>query len=350
LNPVDESLTAPGDESCELSVVLVNFNGRDVLPAAIDALQRNTTTDSTEIIVVDSGSDDGSADDLPAGRLPVRVIRCGENVGFCRGNNIGAEAAAGRVLCFTQTDGEVEPRWDEPLLRALGDPAIAVAGGLVMKMDTRLIDSSGIAIAPNLLAWSLHENEELDQAGIDGDVMRDVVGVSPALLAVRAADHACIGGFWEKLWMYGDEPDYALRIRARGRAVLCTGSRMLHRVGAASGPMQSPLRLRCSARNKLLNIARHVPSSRVPLAVLLAVGFDVLQLIQARNAPALRATVKGWREGLSGIAEARSTSTPAERASRAEYIEPLRRALKEQRRLGRLRLDAASEPKQRSDR
>jgi len=343
----DATLDAPGAEAFELSVILVNFNGKDVLPAAVDALQRNTTTGRTEIIVVDSGSDDGSADALPAGRIPARVIRRDENVGFCRGNNIGAQAASGRVICFTQTDGEVEPGWDAPLLRALEDPAIAVAGGVVMKLGTDLIDSAGIAIAPNLAAWSLHENENVEQAGLVGEVMRDVVGVSPALLAVRAEDHAYIGGFWEKLWMYGDEPDYALRIRARGRAVVCTGSRMLHRVGAASGAMQSPLRLRCSARNKLLNIARHTPSSRVPFAMLLAVGFDVLQMMQTRNGPALRAILKGWREGLAGVGEARRTSTPAERARTAQYIEPLGEALKEQRRLGRLALDAGAEPKQR---
>ncbi len=214
----DVALTVPEAEGFELSVILVNFNGKDVLPAAVDALQRHTTTDRTEIIVVDSGSDDDSAHDLPAGRIPARVIRCDENVGFCRGNNIGAEAAGGRVLCFTQTDGEVEPGWDAPLLRALDDPAIAVAGGVVMKLGTHLIDSAGIAIAPNLAAWSLHENEDVEQAGLVGEATRDVVGVSPALLAVRAVDHACIGGFWETLWMYGDEPDYALRIRARGRA------------------------------------------------------------------------------------------------------------------------------------
>lgn len=343
----DVSPAAPGVEGLELSVILVNFNGKDVLPTAVDALQRNTTTDRTEIIVVDSGSGDGSAHDLPPGRIPVRVIRRDDNVGFCRGNNIGAETATGRVLCFTQTDGEVEPGWDAPLLRALEDPTIAVAGGVVMKMGTQLVDSAGIAIAPNLAAWSLHENEDAERAGIAGDAMRDVVGVSPALLAVRAVDHAEIGGFWETLWMYGDEPDYALRIRARGRAVLCTGSQMVHRVGAASGPIQSPLRLRCSARNKLLNIARHVPSSRVPLAMLLAVGFDALQMIQKRNAPTLRAVLEGWREGLAGMAKARRISTPAERARAAQYVEPLREALKEQRRLGRLGLDTGAGPKQR---
>lgn len=338
----DLTLAGPGAGSLELSVILVNFNGKDVLPAAVDALQRNTTTDRAEIIVVDSGSGDGSACNLPAGRIPVRVIRRDENVGFCRGNNIGAEAADGRVLCFTQTDGEVEPGWDGPLLRALEDPAVAVAGGMVMKMGTDVIDSAGIAIAPNLAAWSLHENEEPEHAGITGEAMLDVVGVSPALLAVRAIDHASIGGFWETLWMYGDEPDYALRIRARGRAVLCPSSRMRHRVGAASGPMQSPLRLRCSARNKLLNIARHVPDSRVPFAVFLAIAFDVLQIAQTRNVQSIRATLEGWRAGLAGMADARRTSTAAERVLRAQYIEPLSEALSEQRRLGRLRLESSA--------
>jgi GT2 family glycosyltransferase len=320
--------------------VLVNHDGKRFLPAALAALHENTTCKETEIIVVDSGSMDGSADaeQLTDGALPMRVIRRAENVGFCAGNNLGAIAARGRLVCFTQTDGEVQAGWDVPLRAALdGDAGVAAAGGVVLKSGPgELIDSAGIAIAPNFAAWSLCENQTPAHAGLDpGTPAREVVGVSPALLMTRRADHLRIGGFWETLWMYGDEPDYALRIGRLGRVLVCPDSRMIHHIGGAAGEHQSPLRLYQSSRNRLLNIARHLPGRRLPVAIAFAAAFDALQLAQQRNAAALRAIATGWLAGLRAMPDARTLSTSAEREANLEKIATLREALAQQRSLGR---------------
>ncbi|MFL5824244.1 MAG: glycosyltransferase family 2 protein [Solirubrobacteraceae bacterium] len=338
----------PPDAALELSVIVVAHNGGTMLQDAVAALQRNTACTEAEVIVVDSGSSDGSSQRLADGPLPVRVIQCAENVGFCRGNNLGAEAAHGRLVCFTQPDGQVQERWDVALRSALDDPGVVAAGGLVLKMGggeraggggrTRgeeRIDSAGIAIAPNLAAWSVAENLTPAQAGLlDGDP-REVVGVSPAFLMTRRSDHRSIGGFWEKLWLYGDEPDYALRIGRLGTVVLCPQSRMLHLVGGVSGAHQSPLRLYQSSRNRLLNIARHLPARRVPGAVALAAVFDALQFAQQRNLVSARAVSSGWMAGLRGMRSARGLSTPAERSRNVPRLATLREAVAQQRALGR---------------
>jgi N-acetylglucosaminyl-diphospho-decaprenol L-rhamnosyltransferase len=314
----------PADTEIELSAIIVNYNDRRFLPAAIAALQENTVSDAAEIIVVDGGSTDGSADNLPSGDIPVSVIRCAENVGFCRGNNIGAEAARGRVVVFTQGDGELQPGWDVPLCQALRDPDVAVAGGLVLKMGSpEVIDSAGLAITTNLGAWSLDEWSTPEDVGIDGEEARDVVGVSPAFLAVRRADHLRIGGFWEKLFVYGDEQDYALRIRALGKAVLCPSSRMRH-WGGGTVPVTSPLRLRLASRNRLLNAARHLSIPRLAWAVTITAGFDMLEVARQRNLKATRLMLSSWGAGLAGMAAARALSTRAERADTVQYLTPLR--------------------------
>jgi N-acetylglucosaminyl-diphospho-decaprenol L-rhamnosyltransferase len=327
---------APPDPPLELSVIVINHNGGALLAGAVAALQQHTACAQGEIVVVDSASSDGSADDLPQGRLALRVIRCAENIGFCRGNNIGAAAARGRLICFTQPDGEVEAEWDPPLREALSDPGVAAAGGLVLKLqEAERIDSAGIAIAPNLAAWSVSENLTPAQAGLDDEECREVVGVSPAFVMVRRSTHEAIGGFWETLWMYGDEPDYALRLARRGRIVLCPRARMRHLVGGSAGAHQSPLRLYQSSRNRLLNIARHLPARRVPGAVLLAGAFDLLQLLQQRNPQAVLALSRGWLSGLRGLRAARALSTAAEREANLHRLATLRQAIAQQRALGR---------------
>jgi N-acetylglucosaminyl-diphospho-decaprenol L-rhamnosyltransferase len=328
-----------------LSVIVVNHNGGELLAGAVAALQRHTVAARSEIVIVDSASSDGSAENLPRGPLAVRVIRCQENVGFCQGNNLGARDAQGALLCFTQPDGQVQEGWDVPLRAALEDQAIAAAGGLVLKMgEGERIDSAGLAIAPNMAAWSVSENLTSAQAGLQGGRCRDVAGVSPAFLMTRRSSHEAIGGFWEALWMYGDEADYALRLARVGRIVLCPESRMLHMVGGSAGAHQSPLRLYQSSRNRLLNIARHLPGRRVPGAVLLAAAFDGLALAQQRNRPAVLAVGRGWLAGLRGWGAARRLSSDAERAANLRHLATLREAISQQRALGRASLRRSPGP------
>jgi GT2 family glycosyltransferase len=323
----------------EMSVVLVNHNGGAHLHAAVRALQENTRCESAEIVVVDSNSTDRSAEDLPRGRLPVRVISCQENVGFCRGSNVGVAAARGRLIAFAQPDGEVLTGWDQGVRRAIDEPGVAVVGGIVLKMGAEeRIDSAGMAIAPNFAGWSMCENLTPEQAGLRVGEWREVVGVSPAFLMVRRADHLRIGGFWEDLWMYGDEPDYAVRVRALGRALVCPESRMRHWVGTAAGEHQSPLRLYWSARNRLLNAARHLPPRHLVVAVLLTLAFDTLQIIQQRRRAAAAAVLRGWLAGARGMPAARRLSTPAARAAAASCLATLPEAIAQQRALGRASL------------
>jgi N-acetylglucosaminyl-diphospho-decaprenol L-rhamnosyltransferase len=326
----------------ELSVVIVNHNGGGFLLAAVMALQESTVCESAEIIVVDSASTDGSSSNLPAGRLPVRVIRCGENVGFCVGNNLGASAAAGRLLAFTQPDGVVQADWDLGLREAIAAADVAVVGGIVLKMGHDVIDSAGLAIGPNFASWSLSEHLTPEQAGLRAGEPRDVVGLSPAFLMVRRVDHLRIGGFWEELWMYGDEPDYAIRVGRLGRAIVCPESRMRHHVGASAGSHQSPLRLYWSSRNRLLNAARHLPLPRFLLAVALSGGFDAVQLFQQRRSSAFIAVAQGWVAGIHGIRAARRLGTAAERRNAVTRLATLRQALAQQRALGRLTLRASA--------
>ena len=111
----------------DLSVVLVNHNGAACLQQTLAALARNTATEEVECVVVDSGSSDGSWEEVEEAWPRARALRFEENVGFCVGCNRGAEAASGRWLAFVNFDGEVEPGWDAPLSGVLDDPSVSIA-------------------------------------------------------------------------------------------------------------------------------------------------------------------------------------------------------------------------------
>ena len=122
-----------------LSIIIVNYNGRQVLPNCVQSLVRDRPATEHEVIVVDNGSNDGSAD-MVAARWPwVKLIRLPGNVGFAAGNNAGIRASAGDLILLLNSDTIVPPDAIDRLVSALVDhPDAAVAG-------PRLIDGEGRA-------------------------------------------------------------------------------------------------------------------------------------------------------------------------------------------------------------
>src|SRR5919109_1438025 len=287
----------------ELSVVLVNHNGARCLPASLEALARNTDCESVEEIVVDSGSADGSWRDVERHWPAARAVRFDDNIGFCAGCNRGAEAARGRMLAFVNFDARVEPGWDTPLRELLEDPDVSVATGLLLRADGGEIEAAGLEIAPNMATYGRQEGEPLDGAPA---APVQVAAASGALMAVRREEFLALGGFYEPLFMYGEEADYCLRVP--GRVMLDPRSAVRHDMGHAAGAARS---LATSA------------------------AFDLLTLAQLRRRDALRAMARGWREGLRGMGRERHARSGSDRRAAAARLVSLREAVAQQRRLGR---------------
>ena len=89
-----------------LSVLIVNWNTREVLRACLHSIQQFSPSEPFEIIVVDNASQDGSADmvrrDFPA----VRLVASERNAGYAHGNNLAFDAAQGEWLLTLNPDTE----------------------------------------------------------------------------------------------------------------------------------------------------------------------------------------------------------------------------------------------------
>jgi N-acetylglucosaminyl-diphospho-decaprenol L-rhamnosyltransferase len=315
----------------ELAVVLVNHDGADCLPEALLALAANTVTEDVECVVVDSASSDGSWQNVEQHWPRARALRFEENIGFCRGCNEGASAARSRLVAFVNFDGEVEPGWDEPLRELLADPGVSVATGLLLDASGDTIEAAGLEIAPNMATFGRDEGLPRAQAPT---TPLDVTAASGALMLVRRDEFLALGGFYEPIWMYGEEADLALRVL--GRIVLHPGSAIRHGHGAAAGPPRSRTRLYWGSRNRLLNAGRHLPTAALARAVLSSAAFDAVTLAQVRSRVAVRAMAAGWRDGLRHLRAERGARTREEKRRAALRLVSLRTALTQQRRLGGL--------------
>src|SRR5215467_12271758 len=94
----------------EISVIIVNWNGKHFLEECLSALRRQVFRDF-EVILVDNGSNDGSVEYIQANFPEVRLVALTENRGFTGGSIAGYEIACGHLVALLNNDTEAHPLW-----------------------------------------------------------------------------------------------------------------------------------------------------------------------------------------------------------------------------------------------
>ncbi|MGB5811137.1 MAG: glycosyltransferase family 2 protein [Polyangiales bacterium] len=127
-------------EQPDLSVVILSWNTRALTASCIDALLRDRAQPecetTREIIVVDNGSEDDSADYIAAHYPDVVLVRNPDNRLYAEGNNQGASVATGRWLCTLNSDAEVKPGALDTLVRWLVEhPDYGAASPKLVNLD-----------------------------------------------------------------------------------------------------------------------------------------------------------------------------------------------------------------------
>jgi len=104
----------------KVSVIIVNWNGKNLLDECLDSLVAQTAK-GIETILVDNGSQDGSADYVRERYPAVRLISLPENLGFAGGNNAGIRVARGEYIALLNNDTKtVRSRVESSIERDVG--------------------------------------------------------------------------------------------------------------------------------------------------------------------------------------------------------------------------------------
>ena len=129
-----------------VTIIILNWNGQNVLEACLESLQRQTFR-HFRVIVVDNGSTDGSPD-LAARVFPTaEIMALGRNTGFARGNNIGFAAVDSPYTALLNNDTEAHPDWLVSLVDAVEEtPEAGFAASRMLLYDRPdTIDMAGDA-------------------------------------------------------------------------------------------------------------------------------------------------------------------------------------------------------------
>ena len=210
------------------TIYIPHWNGAGRLRRTLASLEKQTRP--CRVVVVDNASADGSLELLEQEFPWADVVHMDRNEGFGVALNRATAAVAGDPLLFLNDDVECEPDFVEAML-AGRDGAEMVAGVLLQDENPDLIDSAGVtADARTLMAFDYLQGEPAEVAETAAPPFGPTGG---AALYARVAFER-IGGFDERIFLYYEDLDLALRMHAEGaRCVLASPARGRH-VGSAT--------------------------------------------------------------------------------------------------------------------
>jgi GT2 family glycosyltransferase len=303
------------------AVYIPNFNGGRWLGRALRSLAEQTRP--VDVVVADNGSSDDSLEVAREALPDAELVELGGNLGFGPAINRAVAAHPGDPVILLNNDAECEPRFVEALLDAAAGGAEMAAGVLVQEADPSLIDSAGVVADRTLMGFDYLHGEPL--AALEGAA--DPLGpTGGAALYSRAAFDA-VGGFDERIFLYYEDLDLALRIAAGGgRCHLAAGARALHAYSASLGAASAAKFERTGwSRGYMLRRYGVMARPGAALRALAAEGAICAgQLLLDRTARGLRGRLRGWRA---------AAGLPARETGDAPLLDlPLRQALRMRRR------------------
>ena len=198
----------------EISVIIVNWNGRHLLDVCISAMRRQTFRDC-EIILVDNGSSDGSADYVQCEFPEVKLLNLPENRGFTGGNIAGYEVASGRLIALLNNDTEAHPEWLAALHKAsLQYPNAGSFASKMLYFDNRqCIENCGFDLGICGTTVDLGRDE------MDGPAWatpREVFGACGGAVAYRRSMLEDIGFLDPDFFAIYEDVDLSFRAQLRG--------------------------------------------------------------------------------------------------------------------------------------
>lgn len=200
------------------SIIIVTYNSEGYIADCLESVASSVSNDC-EIIVVDNASTDGTADRVSQTRPEVRLIQSPRNVGFGSANNLGAQAARGKILVALNPDAIASEGWLEPLIGPLEQSAEAERLGATTPRILLLRARGTLNACGNVVHVSgVTTCRGLGKPSSDPEFLSssEVVAISGACFAMRAELWSAIGGFDDDFFMYLEDTEMSLRLALAG--------------------------------------------------------------------------------------------------------------------------------------
>lgn len=251
-----------------ISIVILNWNGKDFLKKCLNSIINNTEYQNYEIIVVDNGSKDGSVKIVEENFPNVKLIKNIENLGFSRGNNIGIKKSSGEYILILNNDTEIiDKSWLNNVIKIFErDKKIGIIGCKLIYPNGKLQHAGGeINFLNPYFSRHIGLRENPDEPKYNKE--RETDYVTAAAMFVRREVINKIGMFDEIFTpIYYEDSDFCIRARNAGYKIIYSPDiKIIHHESPAKKQHKSEYMNYISTRNKILFCMLNMPLKYFPI-------------------------------------------------------------------------------------
>jgi len=277
----------------ELSVIIVNWNGKEFLKTCLNSLQTQTFRDF-KVILVDNGSSDSSVEFVRENFPEVEINALDKNYGFAKGNNIGIVETLKdkdvKYIALLNNDTKVDKNWLQELVKVAGsDEKIGFCQPKILFLDNpRIIEEVGLGIERNGSVYQVGRQEE-NNGQYEHTV--EVFGVSACATLCRTEMLAQIGLFDEDFFAYYEDVDLTTRARLAGWKCMYIPEAVVYHKHSGTSIKDSPFKMYFGTRNKYYYIIKNLPTD---IVLKFLVGQAILTVLSIIERVILRDTKSIW--------------------------------------------------------
>jgi GT2 family glycosyltransferase len=282
-----------------IDVVVPTYNGWELTRTCLEQLQLQTAQHS--VIVVDNASTDGTPERVRRSFSSVRVIERAQNRGFAVACNAGARAGDGDVVVLLNNDVECSPHFLERVIAPLREnDRIGSVAAVLVKPGRTMIDSVGLTADRTFAGFPRLRGRSVAELGFASPVLAGPAGAAGAFRRVAWEQ---VDGLDEHVFMYGEDLDLALRLRAAGWETAVAPDAVAVHVGSASIRHRSHLQRYHGAFARGYLLRRYgVLKSRAALRAVVTEAIVVVgDALVSRDLAAAHGRIAGWRSA-AGLA------------------------------------------------
>lgn len=276
----------------DISIIIVNWNTKDLLLKCIESVYKTIKAFSFEIIVVDNSSKDGSVETVRERFPDLIIVENRNNMGFAKANNQALNIIKGRYAVLLNTDTVLTEGAVDVMIDFMEkNRTIGICGGQLMNADGSRQNS--IANAPSLMTELLNKSilrrllprrypgkEQTFEKPIE---VESVVG---ACMIVRKDAIDDTGVLDESFFFFLEETDWCMRMKKKGWKVFHhPHAKIFHLQGQTAGKVNFRARIEYWISRYLYFQKHHGKSTRIALRagllfkLLISISFLLLQNI-----------------------------------------------------------------------
>ena len=253
------------------SVIILNWNGAEMLRTYLPSVVAHTTLPDVEIIVADNGSTDNSLEVLRTEFPNVNTIVLDQNYGFAEGYNRAISQVESKYVVLLNSDVEVTEGWLEPMLAYMdANTDVASVQPKIRSYINRdyfehagaaggFVNALGYPYCRGRILWKVEQDKG------QYDTITDVDWTSGACMCVRTNVYKELGGLDASFFAHMEEIDLCWRMRNAGWRLVCLPQSVVYHLGGGSLHYDSPRKTYLNHRNNLIMIKKN---KKHPIGVL----------------------------------------------------------------------------------